>query len=683
MQWKKIFPKVAADTIKSTFQKYHIEISEKINFSSVNIVIGPNGAGKTRFLNALKELYAYDEDIDILYGYFPSLSDHKISSFKDNSELPECTLYDSMYMENVKFADFFKEIEAHNEEFIPELLIYHSQRQKQRGEKALNIVCESFYILTGKVLVVKNDDVFIKIEDGELQRLSVALKMLSPGELILFYMSIFLAIQQNGKNNKIIILDEPESHLHPKAMRSFIKLLTQTYEYREIWIATHSLFVVPDFQFENIVYIFNSVIPSRTSQIYQNIMLELLGDNDGKNELFFSSLEQWQYCEFITECFFKPNVVDVINPNDEQVQLFIKYLRTYHPFRVLDCGGGSGRLGLSLEAAQIKDIGNISYDIYDKSPAYTGGKFKVYKDLNEIKNTYNCVVMMNFLHEVEPQEWQALFNKIYKLMDMDSYLLFVEVSILRQGEKPNNVGYLVLGKEELEILFRDTRGLLELRDKEKQKSICILIPRKSLINISSKTIIDAIKHLRERMIKNIKFFRKEMEGDKKIDVANARYYAYLSQQYINAKLFIDETRMKDEKIVESQVQNNNKISEQKGIFAKFNPKSKRIIVKEVASLIENMKNQNKDVMLSDVFEVFNLSLTYFCRRGSIPEDMCEKCWKYIPKLERNHVDKKIIAILLVALSLMGDLRSKNKFKNNRYIKYIPKELEISTIEGFV
>lgn len=250
-----LFSNIDAETTEFVFRKHFIEVPNNFNFSAINIVIGPNGSGKTRFLNAIKELYTLDERLDILYGYFPALSDRKISSNTNNYDLPECTLYDSIYMEDVSFSDFFKEIEAHNEEFIPELLEYHSQRQKKRGEKALNIVHDSFLALTGKELINRDKEIFVKESDDSFEPLVVVLGRLSPGELMLFYMSIFLAIQQNGKKDKVIILDEPESHLHPKALLSFVKLLMHTHEFKEIWIATHSLFLVPEFQFENIIYI--------------------------------------------------------------------------------------------------------------------------------------------------------------------------------------------------------------------------------------------------------------------------------------------------------------------------------------------------------------------------------------------------------------------------------------------
>lgn len=656
MLLKKLFSSVDLQTIKTIFDKYNVEIPENFTISTVNIVIGSNGSGKTRFLRAIKELYSLDKSKDILYGYFPALSDKKTSIDEQNCELPECTLYDSMYMDDVSFSDFFKEIETHNEDFIPELLEYHSQRQKKRGEKALNIVKESFFILTGKNLIIRNKKIYIRDSSKKLESLSVALGMLSPGELMLFYMSIFLAIQQNGKNNKAIILDEPESHLHPKALISFVKLLTQTHEFAEIWIATHSLFIIPEYQFENIIYISESKVQKRTSTIYQNILSSLLGDEDGKIQSFFSSLSQWQYCEFIAECFADPTVIDTVNPKDEQVQLFIKYLKQYKPLRVLDCGGGSGRLGLSLEAAQIDQTKDIIYDIFDKKPTYTGNKFSVYTDLKDIQSSYHCVVMMNFLHEVEPTEWQKLFYRLYDLMERDSYLLFVEVKALAQGEMPTEYGFFILSREELEILFQCPQGLSEIRNKENQKSSCILIPRSSLLNVNEQTIQAAITHLQDHILNEIRLLRKnDNEQNDNMGGVNSRRYAFLSQQFLNAKLFIDSGWELSAKPLEE--------------FMGTGKKASKLV--QTLSLIDKLWHGE---IPKEIYINFQVAADFYLKQGFVPKDLRVKCWEYIPAFEKNHVKKELISLFLTALALMGEVRGANRLKNNGYIEYLPEEL---------
>ena len=664
MLLKELFSHISADKISKTINKYHIEVPGNYQFSKINIVIGPNGSGKTRFLKAIRELYKADKSRDVLYGYFPALSDRKIPGNKHDDDLPEYTLYEAMYGENVTFADFFKEIEQHNEEFIPDLLTYSSRTKKERGEKAIKIIRDSFLTLTGKELLNQEKLFFVKANDGRKEPLSKALATLSPGELMLFYMSVFLAIQQNGKKDKVIILDEPESHLHPKALLSFIELLTQTTEFKEIWIATHSLFIIPAFQFENITYICNSSVQGRKSTIYQNIYSEILGDEEGKVRTFFSSLSQWQYCEFIAECFTDPTVIDTVNPKDEQVQLFIECLKKQRPYRILDCGGGSGRLGLSLKEALQGNMKGICYTIYDSKPAYKGSDFAVYTKLEEIKEPYDCVVMMNFLHEVDPEKWRSLFHEIYNQMTDNAYLVFVEVAALRQGEMPNESGYFVLGKKELEILFGDTRELVEIRHRENQKSMCMLVPRERLLQVSDDSVRTAIKCLEERMLKELRTLKKKESAKKANDtnVKNARHFAFLTQQYIHAKLFLEtseEEESKNELLPKMQLEG---IAERcKGLLYV----QSYIDMGALHADLETMQKIN--IMLDDAIIALQ-------KDGKVSRQTLAEFLKYAMAVEIGGGKKEVIALFLAALSLMGDSKSYSKLKNEEYIRYLPLEL---------
>lgn len=148
--------------------------------------------------------------------------------------------------------------------------------------------------------------------------------------------------------------------------------------------------------------------------------------------------------------------------------------------------------------------------------------------------------MMNFLHEVEPDKWPSLFNKISDLLKSDGYLLFVEVTTLTNGEWPNETGYMLLGRSELWTLFDVNTNLSEIHIRGNQKSVGILIPRHFLKKVTAKTVSAAINGLERRTYAELKQIRAETANLKKNgdrDSFKARRYAFLSQQYINAKLF--------------------------------------------------------------------------------------------------------------------------------------------------
>lgn len=680
-----LFQRVKANTVMSTLDKHHIAIEDpdKVLFSNVNLVTGPNGAGKTRFLNALLELYQKVSDIDILYGYFPALSSARPPK-PDGGQLRKCTLQEYKLYADAGFDDFFREIEAQSEEFIYQLLVCRSQREEGQNTETFQLVARFFSDLTGKKLVKNPALSGLAVEEagGVQTPLRETLERLSPGERMLFYMSIFLALKRNLRGRRVIILDEPESHLHPKALLQFVRTLRSVFPGTTIWMATHSLFLLPEFQFENIVYLENGVVLRRHSDLYQKALSGLLGEGNENVSRFFASLPHWQYFEFIAECFTNPVVISTVDPKDEQVRIFIDALQTHKITRVLDCGGGSGRLGLSMMETTVAEWGGVTYDIYDAWPSYRGRTFKVFKRLEDAPGNYDCVVMMNFLHEVPPEEWVDWFRKIYDLMAPEGRLLFVEVDALRTGERPNDGGYLVLGAGELAELFAVPAGKLpEIRIGDKSSTFGVPVDREYLRNVKKKTVSAAIQCLEKRCYDQLRAIRAEenkrraaeKEGkkptaeDKKND---ARRYAFFSQQYINAKLFNDAERERE------------KAPSGKSAGAKADdpPVKKKITDPEKRRQLEALLNQidgllSKERALSPeackkIGFYFRDTVDAFLRDGVVPKGRLDYCHTLVGTLERADGSKKLIAILLLIEGVMDYLPASKWFVEQDYLQYI-------------
>lgn len=546
-----------SDSTRQTFREalaeQHISVaSDKlIKTSSVNIVIGSNGAGKTRFLKAVKNKYRKDGDKDILYGYFPSLSPD--GSGVDPNALPEFSLEEFLDNDYVSFNDFFKEIESQHSSFFKGFLQPVSANKQKKYDRLLKAVSDTFSSFTGKT-VSKGDATIAKlllsskksetytrpailVEDplrGEPLPLEQALSEFSPGERTLFYMSLFFALKKQpaGKRMQVIILDEPEAHLHPDALIKFVTGLTAQFPKAKIWIATHSLVLLPLFKFENIFYVENSTVFPRSSDLYTRIFSSMLGSHGEDIQRFFASLPQWQYCDFIAECFTDPEVISTINPADPQVDIFIQTLQSNKPKKVLDYGGGSGRLGRSVEAAKVHEWKNVEYHILDKEKQVVGGGIKVTTDLKDADSDYDCVVMMNFLHEVDPSEWAKMLSNLYPRISPDGCLLFVEVEALQNGEYPNDAGYFLLGPEELKTLFYLNTEPTVIVDRNKGKHRGFLIPRGALQAINDGSVAVAIKKLESRTYNEIKNLRAKGE-----DQSKSRQYAFLLQQHMNAMLY--------------------------------------------------------------------------------------------------------------------------------------------------
>ena len=559
--FSELFPGVKTDVITGILEEKSVEIPDGFRFSDTNIIIGPNGAGKTRFLNALRELYGKSKNTALLYGYFPDLMSRRPPKAK---RLRKHTLQQYRDMEDIVFDDFFQEIEAQSEKFFLRVLTPESVSEDQANSATLEQVSHFFSALTGKAIFAlelpneegEEEKELVIVGDNEHQvPLETALDQISPGERMLLYMSVFMALQKKSRKNEVIILDEPESHLHPKALLKFIRFLTESFTGATIWIATHSLFLLPEFEFENIVYMEGGKIQKRDSKLYQSVVAGVLGEGHENVSRFFMSYAQWQYYGFIKNCFEHPKVRNEVNSKDAQVSELARIIWSRPNSRILDFGGGSGRVGLSLAEALLPHWDNITYDLYDPHPSYEGNAFRVYSKLEDCEGHYDCVVMMNVLHEIVPEEWPNTFRQIYDLLSPEGILIFVEVKALRDGEYPNDVGYMLLGDMEMDILFCDNNYLSE---EEREacyvgSSFVFCYARDVLKNATAETVHAAVKHLEERTLQEIVQLRNAEKARKDREAlgevlspeelskkgAEARRYAFLTQQYINAKLYND------------------------------------------------------------------------------------------------------------------------------------------------
>lgn len=394
---------------------------------------------------------------------------------------------------------------------------------------------------------------------------------------------------------------------------------------------------MPQFQFENIVCISHNRILKRSSNTYADLLSELLDDKENRTKQFFSSLYQWRFYDFIAKCFSDPTVINIVNSNDEQVQLFLKSIEERNRISVLDFGGGSGRLGLSLKMIEENNPQNrtIDYSIYDREPGYHGDLFPVYQDINSINDRFDVVVMMNFLHEVEPTDWPDIFRRIYVLMNDDGFLLFVEVITLSEGEKPNDTGYLVLGLEELSVLFSSSHNLTEIKIKENQKSNCVLIKKSDLKKVTEGSVRKAIKCLEDRTFREISLFRENKSESHSYTVSDAQRYAFLTQQYINARLF--------------NINDNNTA----------NPRNKYLLSNEKKSLLKKLldfipiyKDSSKDSIVNNCNEIESLIRAAY-NGETISDNQLFSCYKNIEAIKSYPVDNNLLALYIEAFAIIG------------------------------
>lgn len=373
------------------------------------------------------------------------------------------------------------------------------------------------------------------------------IKLLSPGQKTLFAYAILLFFLEANSSTtlkeSIIIIDEPEKHLHPEAQ---IKLITSLREIisekGQLWIATHSINILCHLQYDEILMVKDDeiILPSRTTP--GNSFIELMGLENHIEEMrsFINSVSDWAYANFMTQCFKEPDVIFAKNSKDPQFQLFKKFISDKENITLLDFGAGKGRIGYMLNE-DLHTTSKISYTAYEPNeenipflkdiPNIT---FYTSNDSELKENSFDCVLLCNVLHEISPKNWLIVFEKIKKLLKPDGILMIVEDKFLPKGEKAHESGYLILTTEQLKILFQ-TENVLDLKvdDFRYQDRIVFNVFSRDNINVDKDSIKKSIKSLSVETFKNLKQLRKEN------DINQGRQYANQTQLYINSLLALE------------------------------------------------------------------------------------------------------------------------------------------------
>ncbi len=648
----RLFPNITLDNINDSkimdsLNKYGITIDEGVFFSRVNLLIGKNGSGKTRFLKAIKDIYSTEKSVNVVYAHFPSLSCRLVEG---TEKTPKASLYEwKRGAEDAVFDDTFVAIQSQILHFFYHFGNCISGIERNEINKIISEINGYLYSLVSRKMELEDNQFYISSDSNKCVLLYDALAEFSPGELMLLYMIVFLVLQNIRNIKTVIILDEPELHLHhavlSRVFQSLIKMIERNDNILQLWVATHSLFIVPSLKFKNISLVENSTIKQRNSRLYDNIINQMLGDEIAIND-FFAARGWWHYYEYIRECFLDPTVVDIINPKDRQVAVVRNYINDNAPKNVLDIGGGTGRLEYSLGFPD--DCGDIQFTIYDKNPptALERNGIKCLTELDVVDEKYDLVVMMNFLHELDPDKWSETLNKVQKLMMDTAEVLIIEESILTIGERPNKKGYFVFNTDELRILFNNDSIGANIND---ERTTAVFVPKEDLQNVNSYSIRRAILHLRDRALREVSSYP---------DVDNARTYAFYLQQYINAKLYIRKSKRAKKFLskFEDDVSN-------------LNPEYEMSLLRELESQFNEMTCSDENCRkakrkITDIISVLK-------KQNQPNNKQCEICWKLILKCEKARKHKKLIALMLLVLTLAKHEKSVRHFQQNRYKSYIP------------
>lgn len=252
------FSRPANEKMSGIDLRFKVE-AESTPSTNIHAIIGRNGVGKTTILNGMidsitskgqSDAKFYDvegfNDELISTDYFSSLVSVSFSAFdpfappseQPNPSLGTCYFYVGLKKEN----KFLKELDDIHQDFIQAIKYCVSQPLKrERWIKAINRLesDENFASMELKDLVnLSSDDLSNKAH--------MTIREMSSGHAVVLLTITRLVATVEEKT--LVLIDEPESHLHPPLLSAFVRALSELLHDRNgvSIIATHSPVVLQE-----------------------------------------------------------------------------------------------------------------------------------------------------------------------------------------------------------------------------------------------------------------------------------------------------------------------------------------------------------------------------------------------------------------------------------------------------
>lgn len=404
--------------------------------------------------------------------------------------------------------------------------------------------------------------------DGDGQAMLFGLPLgeakLSDGQRVLLQLAVALHAQSGKLSEQILLLDEPENHLHPSALIEVIQRLQAVLTNGQLWVATHSVPLLATFSPDDLWYVEDGAM-SHSGSKPRRVLEGLLGNEERIYQLadFLGLPAALAANHFAQQCLLPPEVLTTgaEDPQTRQISRVLKSLRehrgTSKPLKLLDYGAGRGRLASALSsipgAADLVDY--RAYDVTAEHRAECESAIATLhmdpaarcligpKALNNKlpDHSVDIVIMCNVLHEIEPRHWLTIVGQegqASRVLKPDGFFLLVEDTEMRVGELANANGFLVLEPAALRTLFAITEedtGFATDDAKGDGRLIASLIPAQCLPRATSATVKKALERVKRSAMEEIQNLR-EQAGKKPPTYVEGRRHAFYVQQLSNSLL---------------------------------------------------------------------------------------------------------------------------------------------------
>lgn len=392
---------------------------------------------------------------------------------------------------------------------------------------------------------------------------SIGSGSLSDGQSILLQFCVAIHAQAGRLSDLIVMMDEPEKHLHPAAMLEVINTVQKHLSNGQLWIATHSLPLLANFDPDSIWWMDGKTI-THAGSTPREVLEGLLGDDERIERLhsFLGLPAAMAINHFTAQCLGEPEAV-MTGKNDlqlKQIRDALEALTVKHQrkLRVLDIGAGRGRLISALAECMNDDKHNIDYVAFDLSLKHQeecqNAIARYYKEDSEqrwfgnqqdlkaahSRGSMDVVILCNVLHEISPNKWLSGFfgqhGIVRHFLEDNGFLLVVEDTEMRVGEKAHEKGFLVLNRGNLKTLFEVNQTDTEFSSASAQNGrlIATLIPAQCICRARHETLIAALEEVGSEASRQIEAIRSEPS----ITYKQGRRLAFYLQQFANATLSI-------------------------------------------------------------------------------------------------------------------------------------------------
>jgi predicted ATPase len=574
------------------FGKDGLEAIELQGLKRIVILAGANGSGKTRLLNRIIKIKAYefydsryseDEelklnygislDIQIGFGYSAVHLYHSIAEFS----LKNLSLKDPSDIRLSDLSEMAKQAKYLGTEDLANTALPYIQKVQSQWWNATHPKCtlpsdikdES----TNAYLSLSNDiSMFLgesltksDIDDQPLMfGKPIAKTVLSEGQKALLQWCVALHAQGTKLNNMILVMDEPENHLHPDALTAMLDRIITANTDGQIWIATHSVPLIASLYAKHAddisLYFMEAGGIQYATKAPEKVLYSLMGgaENIAALREFIDLPELFATNRFAIQCLAPPEVIEQTSDSDPQAKLIEAGIAptTAQPKKILDFGCGKGRILQSLYLKYGENlpeaIDYVGWDVDEKykqhcdvllQKAYgekAGNRWYFNRQELAAHHTasFDVAILCNVLHEIDPTKWVELFDNTSELFNSlkdTGELLILEDYLMPRGEYAHPYGFIVLETEPLQQLFKSMTNQIKVKAERGGRIKAHFIPKHLLKNVTRESVKEALNFAKRHAKQQIERLRTNPSGDFKA----GRAHGFWVQQFANTTLALE------------------------------------------------------------------------------------------------------------------------------------------------